>query len=78
MMAITESKQLIDTFEDYLQSLRVYANRVLLRGESLTRAEELDKKARMDLLFAIGHGFGLTENEMLALVFKGILLHTPT
>jgi hypothetical protein len=73
MMAITESRQLIDSFAEYLESLRAYAKRVLLRGESLTRGEELDKKARMDLLFAIGQGFRLTENEILALIFKGVL-----
>ena len=73
MTATTDSRHLIDTFGEYLESLRVYAKRVMLRGESLTRAEELDKKARMDLLFAIGHAFRLTDKEMLALIFDGIM-----
>ena len=73
MMAITDSRHLIDTFAEYLESLRVYAKRVMLRGELLTRAEELDKKAKLDLLFAIGHAFKLTDKEMFALIFDGVM-----
>lgn len=73
MMAITESRHLIDTFAEYLESLCVYAKRVMLRGEALTDAEQLDKKARTDLLFAIGRAFQLTDKEIVALIFKGVL-----
>ena len=73
MMASTASKDLKVTFSEYLDKLRVYAKRVILRGGSLTRGEELDKKARMDLLLAIGRGFRLTNKEMAALVLDGTL-----
>ena len=70
-MATMESKQLIDTFGEYLESLREYAKRVIFRGDSLTRAEELDKKARMALLMAIGRAFKLTDKEMVGLMLEG-------
>ena len=70
-MATTESRNLSDTFVEYLESLRVYAKRVILRGDSLTRVEELDKKSRMDLLLAIGRSFKLTKKEMVALMLEG-------
>ncbi len=72
-MASTASRDLKATFTEYLEKLRVYAKRVILRGDSLTDAEELDKKARMGLLLAIGRGFRLTNKEMAALVLEGTL-----
>jgi hypothetical protein len=45
----------------------------MLRGDSLTGSEELDKKAKLDLLMAIGRAFKLTDKEMVALIFEGAL-----
>ena len=70
-MTFTASRDLKVTFTEYLESLRVYAKRVILRGDSLTRAEELDKKTRMDLLLAIGRSFKLTKKEMVAMMLEG-------
>lgn len=73
MMASTVSKDLNDTFAGHLEALRVYAKRVLIRGDALADAEQLDERARISQLVAIGHTFGLTDKEMVGLIFKGIL-----
>ena len=73
MMTFTPTRDLKVTFTQYLESLRVYAKRVIFRGDALTDAEELDKKTRMDLLLAIGRSFKLTNKEMVALIFEGAL-----
>jgi len=71
MMTFTPTRDLKVTFTEYLESLRVYAKRVIFRGDALTDAEELDKKTRMDLLLAIGRSFKLTNKEMVALMLEG-------
>ena len=70
-MTFTASRDLKVTFTEYLESLRAYAKRVILRGDRLTDTEELDKKTRMDLLLAIGRSFKLTNKEMVALMLEG-------
>ena len=70
-MTFTPSRDLKVTFTEYLESLRAYAKRIILRGDALTEAEELDKKTRMNLLLAIGRSLKLTNKEMVALMLEG-------
>ena len=73
MMVLTASRDLNDTFAEHLEALRGYAKRVLIRGDALTDAEQLDERTRISRLVTIGHTFRLTDKEMVELIFKGIL-----
>ena len=73
MMAINASKDLNDTFAEHLEALRGYAKKVLGRGDALTAAEQIDERARISQLVLIGHTFRLTDKDMVAMIFKGIL-----
>ena len=67
------SKDPRDTVAPNLEALHGYARRSLIHGEKLTEAEQADKAARMDELMAVGASFKLTQNEMINLIFRGML-----
>ena len=54
---------------EHLETLRGYATRVVLHGETLTPGEEDDRARRMDEFLAIGEAFRLTEKEIVGLLY---------
>ena len=61
-----------DQVTEHLEALRRYARKTLVRGQKLTRLEQVDKAARLKEFRAIGRSFQLTGNEMTRLIFKGL------
>ena len=74
MLIARDPKELV---AEHLATIRGYAERVLIRGESLGASEEADVDSRVAELFAIGNSFRLTEREMVVLLYRG-LLPSPT
>ena len=70
-LIVAEPKELMP---EHLTSLRSYARRVLIQGETLTAIEEEDKERRLREYLAVGSSVKLTEREMAALVYKGFFM----
>ena len=58
---------------EHLASLRGYAVRVLLQGESLDPTEEAEWSGQMQEYLAVGDSFKLTRRELVALLYEGLL-----
>ena len=54
-------------------ALREYARRVIVHGEYLAPDEEGDKDRRMEEFLATGRSFRLTDREMVAIIYRGLL-----
>ena len=57
-----------------LTTLRGYANRVVLHGETLTDSESADQTAAMEQFLAVGESYGLTPKEMVGQVLGDLSL----
>ena len=55
-------------------TLRTYLGRALVQGDTLTPGELDDLQQRMSEFRAIGNSFGLTEREIVSLLFRGLLV----
>ena len=51
-----------------IDTLRIYAKRMVMQGEILGPDDAADHKARMQDFLAIGEAYGLTQKEMVGLV----------
>ncbi len=60
------------TMEEHVASLRDYAKRVLVDDGDLAPDEAERKASRLRELVAIGSSFGLTESELVTLVYKDL------
>ena len=58
---------------EHLGTLRDYAKRAFLQGESLADSEAGDRSVRLRDLMDLGEAVGLTEREMIVLLFKDLL-----
>ena len=58
----------------HLEVLQGYANRAVLKQENLTLSETEDRVRRIRQLFGIGHSFGVTEKELVHLLFKNVFI----
>ena len=61
---------------EHLAALRKYAKRVLVQGQSLNAAEDADRENRMREYLAIGSSFNLRAREMVAHLYKGLLIES--
>lgn len=61
-----------ELFAEHLWVLRGYARRVASQGDSLTGGEEQEVKERLREFFAVGGILGLTDKEMVLLVYRGV------
>ena len=51
-----------------VDTLRGYAERIVIQGETLSLDEAADQKAHMQDFFAAGEAYGLTQKEMVGLL----------
>ena len=72
MMAALISTDTKSLMEQHLVALRAYARRLLLIGEALTTQEEDDKSNRLREFMTIGTSLKLTQNELVALLYRGL------
>ena len=68
-LALTDTKGLM---AQHVASVKEYARRVVLQGESLALYEEDDRAYRMQEFVAAGSSFRLTEKEMVLLIYRGL------
>jgi hypothetical protein len=58
---------------EHQRRLKTYANRVIVRGESLRPEEEIDRDSRLREFLALGESFGCTQKELVRLLYAGVL-----
>ena len=68
-VVVTNPKEL---FAEHLRVLRGYAKSVARQGESRTGSEEQEVKERLRDFFAVGCLLGLTDKEMVLLLYRGV------
>ena len=61
-----------ELFAEHLRVLRGYAKRVARQGEYLTGSEEQEVEERLREFFAVGGLLGLTNKEMVLLLYRGV------
>ncbi len=71
--ASTDATQLM---AQHLSTLRTYATRVVLNGESLAAHEEEDRSSRMRESLGIAGSYRCTEREMVGLLYRGLFSQT--
>ena len=62
------------TMAQHQTTLRHYAKRVVLQGEILSPQEEHARMQQMREYMAIGHSFGLTPKEFVAVLYRGLFV----
>jgi hypothetical protein len=67
---LKEAKVLV---AEHVQVLTGYARRVMLHDGSLSEVEDAERQRRMVELMAMGSCLGLTESEIITLIFKDML-----
>jgi hypothetical protein len=58
---------------EHQRHLKTYANRVIVRRESLRPAEEIDRESRVGEFLALGKSFGCSQKELVTLLYAGVL-----
>ncbi|MCH7746342.1 MAG: hypothetical protein IIC84_09740 [Chloroflexi bacterium] len=71
-MAFPTSTDSIEIFFQHLATLKEYAERVLIGGETIDEHEDADRLYRLQELFEIGGSFDLTEKDMVTILYREI------
>jgi len=69
-LSASTSTDRIEQFFNHLSALKHYAQKVLIKGDALTRSEETDRSRRMSEFLAIGSSFDLSEKEMVTILYR--------
>lgn len=71
---MSKTNRKIEDFFSQLASLREFARRVIIQGQSLTHDEEVEKGVMMADLFNVGKAFQLTEKEIVKMLLNDMLI----
>ena len=71
-MAFPTSTDSIEIFFQHLATLKEYAERVLIGGETINEHDDADRLYRLQELFEIGGSFDLTEKDMVTILYREI------
>lgn len=69
-MSSSTSTDRIERFFHHLATLKGYAQKILVDGDSLSGDEEGDRTLRMAEFFEIGGSFDLSDKEMITILFR--------
>jgi hypothetical protein len=71
-LSASTSTDHIEQFFHHLAALKQYAQRILVKGDTLTENEEADKSHRMTEFLQIGNSFDLSEKEMVTILYREV------